>query len=200
MRLIIATKNRNKLKEIKKILKGLNIKILCLADLKPDLKIKESGKTFFENALKKARCVSKMFNCDLIVGEDSGIEVKYLKNKPGVFSRRYAGNIATDYENNIKLLKQLKNVPKDKRKARFRCVTVLVKKGELIKTFEGKVEGYINNKLVGKKGFGYDSLFYLPSYKKTIAQLSLAQKNKISHRAKVFYKLKKFLANYIKNK
>jgi len=200
MRLIIATKNRNKLKEIKKILKGLNIELLCLADLRPNLRIKEDGKTFFDNALKKAKAVSKIYKDTLVLGEDSGIEVEYLGGKPGVLSKRFSGKNSNDHKNNFKLLKLLKNVPFKKRKAQFRCTIALTKNKKLIAKFEGKLCGYINDKAVGKNGFGYDPVFYLPRYKKTVAQLPLREKNKISHRAKAFYKLKKFLAKYIKNK
>jgi XTP/dITP diphosphohydrolase len=192
-RLIIATKNKSKFKEIKKILKGIGIKIISLNDLDKEIKIKEDGKSFFENALKKALRVSFFYKDDYIVGEDSGLEVFSLKGRPGIFSRRFAGKSATDRENNLKLLKELEGKNKKERKAHFFCCVVLVKNKKLLKKFEGELKGYINQKMEGKKGFGYDPIFYLPKYKKTVAQLSLKEKNKISHRAKAFEKLKKYL-------
>jgi len=200
MRLIVATKNKDKFKEIKDILKGLRLQILSLNDLNTNIKIKEDGNTFFENALKKAVAVSKIFKKDLVVADDSGLEVEFLGNKPGVFSKRYAGENASYYENNLKLLKELEGVERKKRKAVFKCVVVLVKNQKLIKKFEGQLKGFISEKMMGKKGFGYDPIFYLPRYKKTVAQIPLKEKNKISHRAKAFLALKKYLAKFLNNR
>lgn len=200
MRLIIATRNINKFREIKKILKDLKVELVCLMDLRKDIKIKEDGNSFFENAFKKALITSGFYRLDYVLGEDSGLEVPYLKNEPGIFSRRYAGKDATDLDNNLKLLSQLKGVSKKDRRAYFRCVAALVKDGKLIKKFEGKLAGTINEMITGRGGFGYDPVFYLPHRKKTVAQLTLGEKNKISHRAKTFMKLNKFLANYLENK
>ena len=105
MRLIIATRNKGKLREVKHILRGLRIKLISLDELKANLKIKEDGETFFQNALKKAMAVSKIYPHDLVLGEDSGLEVRYLNNRPGIFSKRYAGKNSTDYRNNLKLLR-----------------------------------------------------------------------------------------------
>jgi len=195
MRLIIATKNKNKFKEIKAILKGLRLRISYLGKLLPDLEIKEDGKTFFENALKKACKVSQIFPQDLVVAEDSGLEVESLNNRPGIFSKRFAGKNATDLENNLKLLRLLKN--KKNRNAQFVCVVVLMKNKKLIKKFTGKLKGKIHDRIEGKGGFGYDPVFFLPRYKKTVAQLTPEEKNKISHRAQAFSKLKKFLSQYL---
>jgi len=200
MRLIVATKNKDKFKEIKDILKGLRLQILSLNDLNTNIKIKEDGNTYFENALKKAVAVSKIFKKDLVVADDSGLEVEFLGNKPGVFSKRYAGENASYYENNLKLLKELEGVERKKRKAVFKCVVVLVKDQKLIKKFEGQLKGFISEKMMGKKGFGYDPIFYLPRYKKTVAQIPLKEKNKISHRAKAFLALKKYLAKFLNNR
>lgn len=200
MRLIVATKNKDKFKEIKDILKGLRLQILSLNDLNTNIKIKEDGNTYFENALKKAVAVSKIFKKDLVVADDSGLEVEFLGNKPGVFSKRYAGENASYYENNLKLLKELEGVERKKRKAVFKCVVVLVKNQKLIKKFEGQLKGFISEKMMGKKGFGYDPIFYLPRYKKTVAQIPLREKNKISHRAKAFLALKKYLAKFLNNR
>ncbi len=197
-RLIIATKNKNKFKEIKKLLEDLNLKITYLGKILPSLSIKEDGKSFYENALKKAKAVSSLFPEDLVVGEDSGLVVKCLGDKPGIYSKRYAGKDASDLDNNLKLLRVLKK--KKDRRAYFICTVVLVKGKRLLRKFEGKLWGKIYDKLEGNFGFGYDPIFYLPRFRKTVAQLSLEEKNKISHRAKAFLKLKKFLAKYLKCK
>jgi XTP/dITP diphosphohydrolase len=198
MRLIIATKNKGKFREIKNILKGLKVKVISLNELPDTIKIKEDGRSFFENALKKAKAVSKIYQTDLVVGEDSGLEVKYLDNRPGIYSKRYSGKNSTDLKNNLKLLKELEGLEKKDRKAYFRCTIALVKGSKLLKKFEGRLAGFINERITGRGGFGYDPVFYLPKYKKTVAQLPLREKNKISHRAKAFLKLKNFLVNYLK--
>ncbi|UCG34964.1 MAG: RdgB/HAM1 family non-canonical purine NTP pyrophosphatase [Candidatus Omnitrophota bacterium] len=197
MRLIIATRNKGKLREIKHILGGLNLSIISLNQLKKPIRIKEDGHTFLENALKKALPVSRMYPLDLTVGEDSGLEVECLNGAPGILSKRYCGRGATDLKNNSKLLKKLGGLKGKERKACFRCVLSLVKAGKLLKAFEGRLKGVISKEMKGKGGFGYDPVFYLPSYKKTVAQLSLSQKNKISHRARAFKKLHNYLAKLV---
>ena len=192
MRLVIATRNKGKLREIKDILKELDSKILSLADLEEKFRIVENGLTFLENASKKALVVSKVYTDDYILGEDSGLEVVCLDGAPGVYSKRYAGKDATDVKNNNKLLKTLKGIPPKRRRAKYRCCLVLAKCGKVIEVFEGRLGGRISASPKGRGGFGYDPVFYLPAYKKTVAQLPLGQKNKISHRAKAFRKLKKF--------
>jgi len=192
-RLIVATKNRSKFKEIKEILKEIGIKVVSLNDLNKKIKIKEDGKSFFENALKKALRVSSFYKDDYVVAEDSGLEVFSLGGKPGIFSKRFAGKNANDKKNNLKLLKKLQGKGLKERRARFFCCAVLVKNKKFLKKFEGTLTGYINQKIEGKRGFGYDPIFHLPKYKKTVAQLSSREKNKISHRAKAFERLKKYL-------
>lgn len=200
MKIIIATKNEGKLREIKRLLKGISMPIISLKDLDKKFKIKENGKTFLENALKKTAAVSKVYKEDYVAGEDSGLEVDFLGGAPGIFSKRYAGRGANDWRNNLKLLKQLQGVRVDtisrgnkNRKACYRCCLVLLKDDKLVKSFEGRLNGIIAETMKGAGGFGYDPIFYLPKYKKTVAQLSLTEKNKISHRAKAFKKLKRYL-------
>jgi len=193
MRLIIATKNNSKLKEIKKILKGIDIPILSLANLKKKFHIIENGTSFIENASKKAVSVSRIYKYDYIVGEDSGLEVDYLDAKPGIYSKRYSGKNSTDKKNNKKILTKLKGVTTKKRGASFRCVLALAKSGEVIKCFVGSLRGRISTREQGKNGFGYDPIFYFSDCKKTVAELTLVKKNRISHRAKAFRKLKAYL-------
>ncbi len=195
MRLIIATRNKDKFKEIKEIMKGLDIELVSLADLGVNIRIVENGSSFFENARKKAEAVFKKYPYDLVAGDDSGLEVEYLNNGPGIFSKRYSGRNSTYLKNNLKLLKELEGVERKKRKARFRCVVTMIYGKGSTKKFEGKISGYISDKLSGKEGFGYDPLFYVPSYRKTIAQMPISKKNEISHRARAFKKLKKYLDN-----
>jgi len=197
MRLIVATNNKDKFKEIKKILSSLKLEILYLKDLNRNFNIREDKKTFFENAFKKAKVISKIYKDDLVVGEDSGLIVDYIYPRPGVYSKRYAGKNVTYLENNLKLLKELEGVKFKDRSAKFICSVVLLKNAKLIKSFEGSVRGFISEKIMGNNGFGYDPIFYLPKFKKTFAELPLSLKNKISHRGKAFNLLKKYLKKYI---
>ena len=193
MRLIVATRNKGKLREIKEILRGLDMRIVSLVDLKRRFRIVENGKTFKENAAKKAIPVSRVYKDDYVLGEDSGLVVKCLGGLPGVYSKRYAGKSGIASKNNSKLLKELSGLPASKRSAYFCCDLVIARAGKPIKRFEGRLNGCIHNEAKGTNGFGYDPVFYLPKYKKTVAQLPLATKNKISHRAKAFQKLKVYL-------
>ena len=193
MRLIIATANKGKLKEIKKILKSVKLPIVCLAGLDKKFHIKENGKTFLENAIKKTRPVSKYYSDDLVVGEDSGLEIDHLNGAPGIYSKRFSGKNSNDLKNNKKVLKLLKGLPKSKRRCSFRCTLVLMRDGKIIKKITGRLSGYVNDQIVGKNGFGYDPIVYLPKYNKTVAQLPLTVKNSISHRAQAFCKLSTYL-------
>ncbi|MBN3041061.1 MAG: RdgB/HAM1 family non-canonical purine NTP pyrophosphatase, partial [Candidatus Omnitrophica bacterium] len=186
-------KNKNKLKEIKNILKGLNLSLKCLSNMDKKIRIVENGKTFEENAVKKALAVSRHYKKDLIVGEDSGLSVDYLKGAPGVYSKRYAGKSGNQKKNNHKILKALNNIPVNKRKAHFSCILALAKEGKVLAVLEGKLSGRIAFKEEGDSGFGYDPVFYLPGFKKTVAQIPMTTKNRISHRAQAFKKLKQFL-------
>jgi XTP/dITP diphosphohydrolase len=195
MRLIVATSNKNKLKEIRQILSGLNLPIVCLADLRKKVRIVENAKTFAGNAAKKALPVSKLYPKDLVLGEDSGLAVDYLKGAPGVRSKRYASASGDQERNNVKLLKALAAVPASKRRCRFYCVLTVAQNGTLLQSFEGVLSGEVAGEPAGGNGFGYDPVFYLPQYKKTVAQLPLSLKNRISHRAKAFRQLKKYLTS-----
>ncbi len=193
MRLIVATANLDKFREIKFLLKGLKIPLVSLKELRRHFCPQENSKTFLGNAIKKTIGVSRVYKNDLVVGEDSGLVVEYLGQKPGVYSRRYADKNSTYYENNLKLLRELEDVPFKKRRAYFICTLVLMRNGRLLKRIEGRLYGYIHTRAEGKNGFGYDPVFYLPAYKKTVAQLSFKEKNKISHRARAFLKLRQYL-------
>jgi XTP/dITP diphosphohydrolase len=195
MRLVVATQNQGKLKEIKEVLKGIELEVVSLNELTKKFRIRETGKTFLENAIKKTLPVSKFYSDDFIVGEDSGIEVSFLNNKPGVYSKRYSGRNSTDLKNNQRILQEMQEANGCQRNCRFRCVLVLMQAGKLLQAFEGTLQGLINREIAGNNGFGYDPIFYLPAYQKTVAQLSLREKNKISHRAYAFKQLRRYLFN-----
>lgn len=196
MELLLATTNEGKIREIKQMLKGLRLKILLLKDF-PDLpKIKEEGITFRENALCKAKEFSEL-TCRLTLADDSGLEVEALGGKPGVYSARFAGEGASDEENNRKLLKLLGDIPLPERKAHFRCVIAIVNPQGGIKEAEGKCSGLIGFKPQGRFGFGYDPLFIIPEYKRTFGQLSPFIKNKLSHRYQALKKVRKILEKMI---
>ncbi|MEO0082769.1 MAG: XTP/dITP diphosphatase [candidate division WOR-3 bacterium] len=195
MKLILASKNRHKILEIKSILKDFNWEIIALSDLAPDFTITEDGKTFEENAIKKAESVMSKFGL-ITLGEDTGLEVDILNSRPGIFSARYAGENAS-YEQNVKkLLAELKNVPLEKRTARFICVCAVAFPRQFnrkTEVFQGICEGHIIDEVRGKTGFGYDPIFVPNGCDKTFAEMSAEEKNRISHRAKALEKVKKYL-------
>ncbi|MCX5781635.1 MAG: XTP/dITP diphosphatase [Elusimicrobia bacterium] len=190
--LVIATNNKHKYEEIKSILKDLPIKIHSLAEFKGIPHIIEDKKTLEENAVKKAKTVAKITK-KWVLADDSGLEVRYLNNEPGVYSARWAGSHCSYEDNNNKLLKLLKGVPKEKRKACFRTVIALSDPHGKVFTVEGKICGIITEKIKGKNGFGYDPLFWIKSHSKTLAELKNEEKNKISHRAKALFKAKRLI-------
>lgn len=195
--LIVATRNEGKVREVKELLKDFDLKITSLKDY-PDLPtITEDGRTFSQNALKKAATIA-LYTKKLTLGEDSGLEVKALNNAPGVYSARFAGEEATDEKNNKKLLRALKKVPLKKRQARYRCFAALVDGKKIIDVVAGSCSGVIAFKEKGKNGFGYDPLFFIPRYQKTFGELDLSVKSKISHRAQAIEKLKKVLKKYLR--
>ena len=193
----LATGNVNKLKEIKELYKNLSIRWKTLADFPELPAVVEDGKTFEENALKKAREVHKKTGL-ITIADDSGLEVDYLKGAPGVYSARFSGENSTDKKNNKKLREVLKNVPYEKRTARFRCVATLA--GDSIEEVRnGKIEGHIILTPRGESGFGYDPIFVPDGYDETFAELGNEVKNKISHRAMAFKAMKDVLINLILN-
>jgi XTP/dITP diphosphohydrolase len=196
MRLIVATKNKKKLEEIKEILKDLHLEITSLADFKYLPRIIENGKTFRENAAKKAVKVAG-FTKSLTLGEDSGICVDALRGAPGIYSARFAGKDKSDAQNNAKLLRLLDSLPVKKRKAHYVCAVALADKDGLVGTVEGRCDGVIGFELKGKRGFGYDPLFVIPEYKKTFAQLGEGIKHKMSHRFHALEKARAILEKYI---
>lgn len=192
MELLLATENEGKIREIKQMLKGLRLKILLLKDF-PNLPgLNEKGTTYRENAIYKARAFSKLTG-KLTLADDSGLEVVALGGKPGVYSAHFAGEGASDEENNCQLLKLLGELPLSQRKAHFRCVIALVSPPGQIEVAEGECSGLIGFKPQGRFGFGYDPLFIIPEYNRTFGQLSLSLKNRLSHRSQALKKVRKIL-------
>ena len=190
--MIIATRNKGKVKEFRRLLSSFANKIITLDEF-PDIpEVVEDGLTFAENARKKAEVISAYTNLPTIA-DDSGLVVDALEGKPGVFSARYAGEKASDQENNQKLLHELTGVPFEKRTARFVSHIALAIPNENTIGVEDTVEGYILEEFRGDNGFGYDPLFYLPTYKKTMAEIEIEIKNQISHRGKAMVRLVKWL-------
>ncbi len=181
MKLVVATGNQGKLKEIRRLLADTGIEIAGL-DAFPDLpEVVEDGATFEANARKKALAVAGATGQPTLA-DDSGLVVEALGGAPGVRSARYAGEKATDADNNRKLLTELAGVPESRRQAAFCCVMALCLPGEACRVFSGRVEGILLEAPRGEEGFGYDPLFFVPEYGKTMAELPLETKNRISHR------------------
>jgi len=195
MEVIVATRNRGKLREFRDALKGLNLRIYGLSDFPDVPEVEEDGQSFTENALKKARFYSRYLG-KLTLADDSGLEVECLKGQPGVHSARYAGEKASSQENNQKLLGEMQGVPISKRGARFRCIIAVKLPGGSEALSEGACKGRIGFKEKGRKGFGYDPLFILPRDGRTMAELSLEEKNRVSHRGKALRKIRKIIKKF----
>ena len=193
-RLVIATRNPHKTREFAQIL-GNRYEVCDLIGSSEIPEMKETGKTFEENAIIKARNASE-YLCDLVVADDSGLEVDALQGAPGIFSARYAGSQASDRENMKKLLAEIARAKGNSTRcsARFRCVLALAEKGCLLQTFEGTVEGTIARSPRGAAGFGYDPIFVPDGYEQTFAEIPVEEKNRVSHRARAITRLAEYLA------
>lgn len=190
-KIIFATKNNDKLKEIKEIL-GNNYDILSLKDADIEVDVIEDGETFEDNSVKKAEEIMKICG-NIVLADDSGLEIDYLNKEPGVYSARYLGEDTPYYIKNSKILELLREVPDEKRTARFVCVIAAAFPNGKTLTTRGTIEGIIGHEIKGVNGFGYDPIFYLPEYRKTTAELSMEEKNKISHRGKALMEMKEKL-------
>lgn len=188
MKLLVATGNQGKLKEIRSLLEGSPIEIIGLDQLTNPPEVVEDGDTFADNARKKAQEMAE-FSGYLTLADDSGLVVAALNGAPGVFSARYAGEKSNDTANNNKLLHELLNVVDEKRQAAFHCVVALAWPDGRCETYDGQVSGLIMRGGRGDGGFGYDPLFIVPEYGKTMAELPLEIKNRISHRGTALRKV-----------
>ena len=193
--LVLATNNKNKVKEFEHLLKGFNIEIRSLADFGTIPEAIEDGDSFDANAYKKAHHTARILGLPAIA-DDSGLVVEALNGDPGVFSARYAGDNSTDDENTQKLLENLKG--HSNRKASFKCVlSIAVPSGPAL-TYEGECHGTIIDEKRGENGFGYDPVFYFEEYGKTFAELTMDEKGKISHRGKALAELQSEIDKVIK--
>jgi len=197
--LILATRNKGKIAEIKQLMEEFSqLEVLgCDDGCLQAPEVVEDGATFYENAAKKALTIAK-YTGKLTMADDSGLEVDSLDGQPGVLSARFAGEKGNDQANNQKLLQLLRGVAEEKRTARFKCVIVLADwEGEVASAL-GVCEGIILEEPRGEQGFGYDPLFYLPDLGKTMAELSLEEKNKVSHRGQALAEMKKLFREILK--
>lgn len=188
-KVIFATSNENKMKEIREILKDLDLEILSAKEAGIRMDVEENGKTFEENARIKAMAIAK--ECGKIVlADDSGLEIDYLNKAPGVYSARFMGEDVSYTVKNKELIRKLEGVEPEKRTARFVCAVAAVFPDGTIEVVRGTIEGRIGYEEKGENGFGYDPIFYVPEYGCTTAELSAKQKNEISHRGKALRKMK----------
>ncbi len=194
MKIIFATGNKDKMREIKEIYSDLNYEILSMNEAGLDPDIVEDGATFEENAMIKARAVSDACQGEAIVlADDSGLEIDYLGGEPGVYSARYLGEDTPYSEKNRILIERLEGVPKEKRSARFVCAIAAVFPDGHTAVRRGTIEGYIGWEPAGENGFGYDPIFYVEEYGCSTAQMSPEQKNAISHRGNALRMMKEEL-------
>lgn len=196
-RIIFATTNQGKVKEVKMMLRDLDVEVFSLKDINLNVDVEENGTTFEENAIIKAKAISEITN-EIVLADDSGLEVDYLDKAPGIMSARYMGeNTSYDIKNQA-IIDQLAEAKGAERSARFVCAIACVMPGGETFTTRATIEGEIGYKIEGKEGFGYDPIFYVPEFQCTTAQLTPEQKNKISHRGKALEEMKQILIEKIK--
>jgi XTP/dITP diphosphohydrolase len=191
MDLVLATRNKKKIEEIKRIIEGFKISMLTLNDFPGCPEVIEDGATFEENAIKKAVVIAK-YTGNAVLADDSGIEVYALNGAPGILSARYAGKDADDRKNIEKLLSEMQSVSTEQRGARFVCCIALALSEGSIHKFHGYAEGTIGKEPKGVHGFGYDPLFYPDGYNKTFAEMTDEEKDKLSHRGKAIRNVQEF--------
>ena len=189
-KIIFATNNNSKILELKNIMNDFNMDILSMSEAGIKIDIEETGKTYEENALIKTRAINKLFKNDIIIADDSGLEIDYLNGEPGIYSARYLGHDTPQTVKNQKILKLLEGVKTDERTARFICciAAFIPSIGEI--TTQGTLEGQIGYEEKGNNGFAYDKIFFLPNRNCYLAEISEEEKNKISHRASAIKKMK----------
>ncbi|WP_446897678.1 XTP/dITP diphosphatase [Clostridium sp. LBM24168] len=196
-KLIVASNNKNKIREIKQIFSKYCIDVISMEQAGINVKIIEDGNTFMENAYKKAKQIHDISG-GTVLADDSGIMVKGLNGAPGIYSARFCGEHGNDKKNNEKLLKLLEGKSEEDRKAKFICAMVVIFENDMILKVIEEVEGIVAHKEFGQNNFGYDPLFYVPEYKMTFAQMPPELKNSISHRAKALKALADKINNFIK--
>lgn len=196
MKIIFATKNVGKVKEVKLLLRELNVQVVTMTEAGIDVDVIEDGETFEENAIKKAKEIMEISGC-LVLSDDSGLEVDYLNKQPGVYSARFMGEKTSYNIKNKKILQMLEGVEEEKRTARFVSVIAAAFPDGRIVTTRGTIEGIIGHEARGENGFGYDPIFYVPELGMYTAEMEVAQKNEISHRGKALRAMKELLKGMI---
>lgn len=191
-RIIFATGNADKMREIREILADLPVQVVSMKEAGIQADIVENGKSFAENAVIKAKAIMEMTG-EVVLADDSGLEIDYLNKEPGIYSARYMGEDTSYRVKNANLIERLSGVPDEKRTARFVCAIAAAFPDGTVKITEGTIEGRIGYEEKGENGFGYDPIFYVPEYGCSTAQLSEEEKNKISHRGKALTSMKEIL-------
>ena len=194
-RIIFATGNEGKMREIREILAGMETEILSMKEAGLQSDAEETGTTFEENAIIKAKAMAAMTD-DIVLADDSGLEVDYLNKEPGIYSARYLGEDTSYDIKNQAILDRMKGVPKEKRSARFVCAIAAVLPNKEVLVVRETIEGYIGYEVAGCNGFGYDPIFYVPRFDKTTAELTEEEKNQVSHRGKALQLMKEELKKY----
>jgi XTP/dITP diphosphohydrolase len=193
---VVATRNKGKMKEIDEILSSLPLQVISMEEAGIGKDIEETGSTFEENAMIKALEIYRLTG-EIVMADDSGLAVDHLGGAPGIYSARFGGEGATDEDKYNKLLGMLQNIPGEKRTARFICAIAVVINEEEKFTVRGTCEGLVGFQPQGSNGFGYDPIFYLPEFERTMAQLSPEEKNRISHRGRALQLMVEELKRYI---
>ena len=191
-KLVFATGNQNKMREIREIYQDLGYEILSMKEAGVAVDIVEDGTTFEENALIKARAIANEVDA-IVLADDSGLEIDYLNKEPGIYSARYMGEDTSYDIKNQTLLDRLEGVPDEKRTARFVCAIAAAMPDGSCEVVRGTMEGIIGHEIAGENGFGYDPIFFLPEYGCTSAELSPEKKNELSHRGEGLRKIRKIL-------
>ncbi len=196
MQIVLATHNKDKIREIKNLLEDLPVEIKTYEDFPEMPDIDETGTTFKENAILKSNSINEYTGLPALA-DDSGLEVEALDGRPGVYSSRYAGPGCTYDDNNKKLLQELEGVSTERRKASFRTVIAISWDKDNVETVEGRADGIITTSNQGVSGFGYDPVFYYPQAGKTFAEMTLEEKNKVSHRGLALLKAKELIKKHL---
>ena len=194
-RIVFATGNAGKIREINGIMSDTGMEVVSMKDAGIRMDIEENGSTYEDNALIKARAVASMTK-DIVMADDSGLEIDYLNKEPGVYSARYLGEDTSYRIKNADLIQRLEGVPDDQRTARFVCAIAAVLPNGRELTVRAAIEGRIGYEEKGENGFGYDPIFYVPEFRKTTAELTEAEKNEVSHRGKALRLIKEELRGY----
>ena len=195
-RIVFATGNAGKMKEIREILSDLELEVVSMKEIGIEMPIEEDGTTFEENALIKARAVARQCG-EIVLADDSGLEVDYLNGEPGIYSARYMGEETPYSIKNANIIGRLEGIPDEKRTARFVCAIAAVFPDGQEMVTSGEIEGRIDYEEKGKNGFGYDPIFYVPEFGRTTAELSDEEKNSISHRGRALRRMKEKLRERI---